>query len=206
MFMKMAPTCPRCGGPVSEPSPWASGWHCPVHGEVHPFRSPYTPSADGLRGLLRGARVPVWLPCPLPAGWLVTGFAGAGSPDPRLHAPVGLAIGLLTGAVTATSIEAAAPQQTADRHGWATYVNVRFQYSICYPKDLLVPQGESDNSDGQKFLSNKDSAELAAGLGAGRGILADVRAPHGAPLAPPERRVTRSSDIAFADLAPLDLV
>ena len=67
---------------MSEPSPWASGWHCPVHGEVHPLRSPYTPSADGLRGLLRGARVPVWLPWPLPAGWLVTGFAGLPGPDP----------------------------------------------------------------------------------------------------------------------------
>jgi hypothetical protein len=63
---------------VSGPSPWASGWHCPVHGEVHPLRPPYSPSADGLRGLLRGAAVPVWLPWPLPVGWLVTGFAGAG--------------------------------------------------------------------------------------------------------------------------------
>src|SRR5215471_5154714 len=78
MSMKTAPTCPRCGGPLTKPSPWASGWHCAVHGEVHPLRSPYTPSADGLRGLLRGARVPVWLPWPLPVGWLVAGFAGAG--------------------------------------------------------------------------------------------------------------------------------
>jgi hypothetical protein len=49
-----------------------------VHGEVHPLRSPHSPSADGLRGLLRGVVVPVWLPWPLPVGWLVTGFAGAG--------------------------------------------------------------------------------------------------------------------------------
>ena len=76
--MKTAPTCPRCGGPLTEPSPWASGWHCPSHGEVHPFRSQLTPSAEGLRGLLRGAAVPAWLPWPLPVGWLVTGFAGAG--------------------------------------------------------------------------------------------------------------------------------
>jgi hypothetical protein len=75
--MKTAPTCPRCGGPLTEPSPWVTGWHCPVHGEVYPFRA-HTPSDEGLRGLLRGAKVPVWLPWPLPAGWLVTGFAGAG--------------------------------------------------------------------------------------------------------------------------------
>ena len=42
------------------------------------------------------------------------------------------------------------------------YVNVRFQYAICYPQDLFVPQGEPANSYGQRFLSNKDSAELAA--------------------------------------------
>jgi hypothetical protein len=42
---------------------------------------------------------------------------------------------------------------------WATYANTRFAFSICYPKDLLVPQGESPNGDGQKFLS-KDGAQL----------------------------------------------
>ena len=75
---------------------------------------------------------------------------------------VGLTIGLMAGAALTNSIAAAAPQQAADPRDWATYVNVRFQYSICYPKDLLVPQGESDNSDGQRFRSNKDGAELAA--------------------------------------------
>jgi hypothetical protein len=38
----------------------------------------HSPSAEGLEGMLRGAEVPVWLPWPLPTGWLVTGFAGAG--------------------------------------------------------------------------------------------------------------------------------
>jgi hypothetical protein len=38
----------------------------------------HSPSAEGLEGMLRGAAVPVWLPWPLPKGWLVTGFAGAG--------------------------------------------------------------------------------------------------------------------------------
>ena len=47
----------------------------------------------------------------------------------------------------------------ADHHTWKVYTNVRFQYSICYPEDLLVPQGEAENSDGQKFLA-KDGAQL----------------------------------------------
>lgn len=41
----------------------------------------------------------------------------------------------------------------ADLHVWKTYTNVRFQYSVCYPRDLFVPQGEAENGDGQKFLS-----------------------------------------------------
>lgn len=49
--------------------------------------------------------------------------------------------------------------QARDSHVWKTYTNVRFQYSICYPEDLLVPQGEADNSDGQAFLA-KDGAKL----------------------------------------------
>jgi hypothetical protein len=76
--MRKAPTCPRCGGPLREPSAWSSAWHCQVHGEVQPLQTPRSPSADGLKWLLHSTAVPVWLPWPLPEGWLVTGFAGAG--------------------------------------------------------------------------------------------------------------------------------
>ena len=34
---------------------------------------------------------------------------------------------------------------------YKTYSNARFGYSISYPADLLTPQGEADNSDGQVF-------------------------------------------------------
>ena len=33
---------------------------------------------EGLQVLVRQAKVPVWLPWPLPSGWLVSGFTGAG--------------------------------------------------------------------------------------------------------------------------------
>ena len=36
------------------------------------------PSKEGLHSLLKHARVPVWVPWPLPQGWLVSGFTGAG--------------------------------------------------------------------------------------------------------------------------------
>ena len=70
--------CPRCGRAVHEPTAWSSAWRCDLHGEVHPVFPAFRPSREGLDGLLRTPGVPVWLPWPLPAGWLVTGFAGAG--------------------------------------------------------------------------------------------------------------------------------
>jgi hypothetical protein len=43
---------------------------------------------------------------------------------------------------------------------YKTYSNARFGYSISYPSNLLTPQGESTNGDGQKFRSGDGSAEL----------------------------------------------
>lgn len=45
-----------------------------------------------------------------------------------------------------------APFAVADASS-KTYHNARFEYSISYPKNVLYPQGEADNGDGQKFLS-----------------------------------------------------
>lgn len=73
-----AAACPRCGRTVHEPTAWSSAWRCDLHGEVHPLLPAFSPSQEGLDGLLRTAGVPVWLPWPLPASWLVAGFAGAG--------------------------------------------------------------------------------------------------------------------------------
>jgi hypothetical protein len=41
---------------------------------------------------------------------------------------------------------------------YRTYNNARFGYSISYPSDLLTPQGESANGDGQIFSG--DGAEM----------------------------------------------
>ena len=51
-----------------------------------------------------------------------------------------------------------AHEAAASDHVWKSYTNERFQYAICYPEDLLVPQGESPNSDGQKFLTKDGRA------------------------------------------------
>ena len=43
---------------------------------------------------------------------------------------------------------------------YKTYHNARFGYSIAYPGDILHPQGESDNGDGQKLVSKNAEASL----------------------------------------------
>lgn len=37
---------------------------------------------------------------------------------------------------------------------YKTYSNARFGYTISYPSDLLTPQGEADNGDGQIFTDD----------------------------------------------------
>ncbi|HEX8919950.1 MAG TPA: hypothetical protein VF766_00640 [Pyrinomonadaceae bacterium] len=45
---------------------------------------------------------------------------------------------------------------------YRTYSNARYGFSIAYPVGVLVPQGESDNGDGQRFVSKDGSATLLA--------------------------------------------
>ena len=68
-----------------------------------------------------------------------------------------LVLGCVLACGSSTGLRGEEPASAA--HTWKTYTNVRFQYAICYPADLLVPQGEPDNADGQRFLA-KDGARL----------------------------------------------
>ena len=76
--VRAAPTCPRCFGPLHGPSAWSSAWRCVAHGDVLPYQPPWPPSTTALDALRKSSVVPVWLPWPLPSGWLVTGFAEVG--------------------------------------------------------------------------------------------------------------------------------
>lgn len=49
-----------------------------MHGEVAPLLPPRRPCVESLEVVRSRARVPVWVPWPLPQGWIVTGFADAG--------------------------------------------------------------------------------------------------------------------------------
>ncbi len=76
--MSAAPTCPRCLSPVKPPGLWSSSWECEKHGSVLPFHFAAVTSEAALAHLAEAARVPVWVPRPLPVGWVVSGIAWAG--------------------------------------------------------------------------------------------------------------------------------
>src|SRR5205809_7691970 len=46
------------------------------------------------------------------------------------------------------------------QNDYKTYANARFKYSIRYPADLLIPQGEAENGDGQVFREKFGSVEM----------------------------------------------
>jgi hypothetical protein len=104
-----------------------------------------------------------------------------------MRSAVFVVLGILTSALNSPPVHAS----TVDVHLWKSYTNVRFQYTICYPADLLVPQGESPNSDGQKFLA-KDGAQLLV-FGRNNALdetLGDILAQTKARLADAQGRVT----------------
>lgn len=70
--------CPRCLGKALAPTAWSSAWRCEQHGEIYPLSPARQPNSDALDALVKEARVPALVPWPLPHGWLVTGFSGAG--------------------------------------------------------------------------------------------------------------------------------
>lgn len=52
------------------------------------------------------------------------------------------------------------PGEARQQVTYRTYHNARFDYSISYPLKLLIPQGESVNGDGQRFLSRDGKTEM----------------------------------------------
>ena len=71
-------TCPRCGGALQPPGLWSSEWRCERHGAVLPLHVAKVPSLRVLRGMTGQARVPAWMPHPLPVSWVITGIAHVG--------------------------------------------------------------------------------------------------------------------------------
>jgi hypothetical protein len=71
-------TCPRCDTALRAPGLMSSAWECERHGAVLPLRRWTRVTPELLAQAAAKARVPVWSPLPLLAGWTVTGLALAG--------------------------------------------------------------------------------------------------------------------------------
>ncbi len=67
-------------------------------------------------------------------------------------------LSLLSGC-TNSSGKSVAEEKSDQSVQYQTYCNERYGYCVDYP-DFLIPQGESDNGDGQQFISENDEQKL----------------------------------------------
>ena len=65
---------------MREPGWQSSSWTCPSHGAITPLQPPHPPSEAWLADVAARAAVPVWVPWPLPLGWLLSGEAEVSTP------------------------------------------------------------------------------------------------------------------------------
>ena len=75
----------------------------------------------------------------------------------RLHSWLLL---LLLAVMTAATASELVSRNVLAQAGYRTYHNARFDYSISYPAGVLIPQGEAENGDGQKFQSKDGRVEM----------------------------------------------
>src|SRR3712207_4047327 len=81
--MTATTVCPRCGQRVVvRPGNSAQAW-CHVHGAVTPLHHTLLVAHDAIAAVTADARVPAWVPDPMPSGWTVTGLAWGGEPGAR---------------------------------------------------------------------------------------------------------------------------
>src|SRR3954462_117056 len=81
--MTVSPVCPRCGEAlVVKPGATAEGW-CHLHAAVTPLHHTAVVAHDEIRAVTADARVPAWVPDPMPGDWVVTGLAWGGEPGAR---------------------------------------------------------------------------------------------------------------------------
>lgn len=70
--------CPKCAGPLHAPGLFSSQWQCEVHGPVAPLHAPGPPSSRAVLAVASASGVPVWVPWPLPTGWVLAGTTHVG--------------------------------------------------------------------------------------------------------------------------------
>jgi hypothetical protein len=78
--------CPRCGAELIAPSPYDSDWRCSKHGRTLPLTVFEHLDEATMSHIRDRAEVPLWLPDPMPVGWLLSGLAAVGDGRSRLRA------------------------------------------------------------------------------------------------------------------------
>jgi hypothetical protein len=86
--MRPEPVCARCGGPLRPPGLWSSRWQCERDGAVEPYVVWPRVGPDTLDYVRTKSTVPLWIPWPLPHGWVLSGLAYAGDEREGAHASV----------------------------------------------------------------------------------------------------------------------
>lgn len=66
----------------------AGSWTCDRHGAVEPVQPFELPGVEVARGLADALPLPMWLPWPLPRGWVVSGLGYAGADPSTARATV----------------------------------------------------------------------------------------------------------------------
>jgi hypothetical protein len=80
--------CPRCREEVAAPTVLDPTFRCTRHGAVHALGPAVPFDQASVADLAARSDVPVWLPDPLPAGWLLTGLRSAHTARRRAAAAV----------------------------------------------------------------------------------------------------------------------
>ncbi len=70
------------------PSAYDSAWRCGTHGRTLPLSIFERLDDAAIQHIRERAEVPLWLPDPMPAGWLLSGLAAVGDGRSRLRATV----------------------------------------------------------------------------------------------------------------------
>jgi hypothetical protein len=74
---------------------------------------------------------------------------------------IALTLATLSGTSGATNSKTEPGHSPVTSMLYKTYLNARFGYQINYPAQVLVAQGEPDNSDGQKFVAKTGDAQMS---------------------------------------------
>ena len=80
--------CPRCGNDLVAPTEYDKAWRCSRHGQTLPLSILARLDEPAIHHIADHADVPLWVPDPVPVGWMLAGLAAVGDVASRFRATV----------------------------------------------------------------------------------------------------------------------